>query len=619
MLGRTDSRRRLLVLLAALIVAAGSLLARLSWWQVVQRDGLAAAAAAQTSLRYDVPSRRGAIYDRSGTVLLATTVDRYLLAGAPQGLSQAQRDGDVARLSALLGLAPADSQAMADKMATGRPYVVLARDLDEATAQRVRAGLADGSLAGLSLEDQPVRIYPQNGGGPSTTLAAQVLGFVNAAGTGQYGIEQYYQGVLAGKPEVVVAQRDANNQPVPDTGDVVDPGAPGVDLRLTIDAGLQLSVEQELMAAWVADKAVDVSAVVMDPYTGEVYAEATYPSYDANAYSTVAATNPGRFVDPVVSSVYEPGSVFKMLTAVAALTRGTVTPDTLINDTGTLSLDKGRDRVSDADHRANGWMTFNDIVAFSRNVGAARVAMALARTTQGAASMLYETWQKLGIGSPTGIDLAGEVSGIVHDPALNPWAQIDLANGSFGQGVAVTPIQLATAYAAMINGGTLVQPHVVAQIGQQALSPAARAEGVLPASLSPTLISMMRHVVTTVPFYRNRTLVKGYLVGGKTGTAQIWDPSANHGRGDWKVDLFNYSFVGYIGKTRPDLVVAIRIHEGTPTIARIGELEMPVMSFELFRRIATDAITTLDLDPNRGGPAAPAPTPVPETAANPNG
>jgi cell division protein FtsI/penicillin-binding protein 2 len=135
MLGRTDSRRRLLVLLAALIVAAGSLLARLSWWQVVQHDGLAAAAAAQTSLRYDVPSRRGAIYDRSGTVLLATTVDRYLLAGAPQGLSQAQRDADVARLSALLGLAPADSQAMADGMATGRPYVVLARDLDEATSR----------------------------------------------------------------------------------------------------------------------------------------------------------------------------------------------------------------------------------------------------------------------------------------------------------------------------------------------------------------------------------------------------------------------------------------------------------------------------------------------------
>ena len=116
-------------------------------------------------------------------------------------------------------------------------------------------------------------------------------------------------------------------------------------------------------------------------------------------------------------------------------------------------------------------------------------------------------------------------------------------------------------------------------------------------SLSTQLIGLMNHVVTTVPFYKDRTLVKGYDVGGKTGTAQIWDTKANHGRGAWKVDLFNYSFVGYIAREKgvPDLVVAIRIEEGTPTVHRVGHLEMPVMSFELFRRIATDAITTPDL------------------------
>ena len=115
--------------------------------------------------------------------------------------------------------------------------------------------------------------------------------------------------------------------------------------------------------------------------------------------------------------------------------------------------------------------------------------------------------------------------------------------------------------------------------------------------LSTQLIGLMNHVVTTVPFYKDRTLVQGYDVGGKTGTAQIWDPKANHGHGAWKVDLFNYSFVGYIGRQKgvPDLVVAVRIEEGTPTVVRVGHLEMPVMSFELFRRIATDAITTPDL------------------------
>jgi cell division protein FtsI (penicillin-binding protein 3) len=622
MLGRTDSRSRLLLLLVALVVTAGSLFSRLAWWQVAQHDGLALAAAAQTSLHRELPSRRGAIYDRSGTVLLATTVDRYTVGAATDLMTSAQRTATGAGLATILGLDSAGAADLQAKLDSGRPYVVLAKDLDESVVQKIRAGQAAGSLTDLSLDSVPTRVYPQKGGGPDSTLAAQLLGFVNLEGVGQYGIEQRYQDVLAGRPETIVAQRDANGNPLPDTQQVVEAGAPGVDVRLTIDARLQLALEQELLAAWVADHAVDVSAVVLDPYTGEVYAEASYPSYDANDYRAIAASDPSRFIDPIVSSVYEPGSVLKMLTAVAGLSTNTVTLDTRINDTGILKLDGGRTHVDDADHHARGWMTFQDIVAYSRNVGASKVALQLGKNTRDAASVLYDTWTRLGFGVPTGIDLAGEVGGIIRDPTIRPWSQIDLANASFGQGVAVSAIQLATAFAAMVNGGTLVQPHVAEAIGQQVLSPSARAEGVLPASLSPDLIGLMRHVVTTVPFYRDRTLVPGYLVGGKTGTAQIWDPKANGGHGGWKHNLFNYSFVGYIGKKRPELIVAVRIHEGRPTIARIGQLEMPVMSFELFRRIATDAITTLDLDPQRGSPSpatAPEATPAPPIAGVPNG
>jgi cell division protein FtsI/penicillin-binding protein 2 len=167
----------------------------------------------------------------------------------------------------------------------------------------------------------------------------------------------------------------------------------------------------------------------------------------------------------------------------------------------------------------------------------------------------------------------------------------------------VTPIQLATAYAAMVNGGTLVQPHVVKAIGASELTPPSRGQ-VLDPSLSVTLTNMMRRVVTEVPTYRDRTLIKGYDVGGKTGTAQIWDPTARGGRGDWKHNLFNYTFVGFIGREKgiPDLIVSVKINEGTPTIARVGQLEMPVMSFELFRRIATDAITRPGLLPERRPP-----------------
>ena len=141
---------------------------------------------------------------------------------------------------------------------------------------------------------------------------------------------------------------------MPDTSQVLQPGVTGQDLRLTIDAGLQLSLEQEVMAAGVADRAPSVSAVVMDPYTGEVYAEATYPSYDANDYRAVAAKDPGTFVDPVVSSVYEPGSVFKVFTALAGFENDVVTPNSPIKDTGSLRLDGGRITIYDSDKRAMG-------------------------------------------------------------------------------------------------------------------------------------------------------------------------------------------------------------------------------------------------------------------------
>ena len=609
MLGRTDSRRRMLVLLIAFAVIGASLLTRLAYWQVSQRDRLAAEAFAQTTMRQETPSRRGDIYDRSGVVVLATTVDRERLAAAPSALALSRRREVAAELVDILGLKDAEADLLTERMSSNKKYIVLAHGLDTKTADRVRAAVADRDVEAVFLESEPVRVYPHEGGGPDSTLAAQLLGFVNRDGIGQYGVEQYYQEQLGGRPRVVHAQRDVAARAIPDTIVIEDDGTPGEDLRLTIDAGLQLALEQEVLNAWAADKAKSVSALIMDPYSGEILAEATYPSYDGNDYRAIAASSPSRFIDPIVSAVYEPGSVFKMLTAIAGLENGTVTTKTRIKDTGTLKLDGGRTHVDDADRKAKGWMTFEDAIAYSRNVVAAKVALSLGKNTNESSTILFDTWSKLGFGRPTGIDVAGEVQGLVNDPTINVWRQIDLANGAFGQGVAVTPLQLATAYAAMVNGGTLVQPHVVKAVGTTDLEFSSRGQVIDP-ELSTTLIAMMNHVVTEVPFYRDRTLIKGYDVGGKTGTAQIWDPTARDGKGDWKHNLFNYSFVGYIGRDKgvPDLVVSVKINEGTPTVARVGQLEMPVMSFELFRRIAADAITRPGLLPDRRLP------PVPTTA-----
>jgi cell division protein FtsI/penicillin-binding protein 2 len=607
MLGRTDSRRRLLILLLVFAVGSLALFARTAYWQVLRGDELMTKAAAQTTIRVDVPTRRGDIYDRTGTILLATTVDRDRLVAAADQLARdpAHRTQTADQLVRILKLVdPAEIAAIREKLDSGKPYVVLARGIEPSVADRIRQAMRDERIFNIALEPEPERVYPQAGGGPDSTLAAHLLGFVNRDNVGQYGVEQQYQQTLAGIPRTMVASRDVNGRPMAETSVVEAPGTIGEDIRLTIDASLQLAVEQELLAAWIADDAKSASAVVMDPYTGAVYAEATYPSYDGNDYRAVAADTPSRFIDPVVSKVYEPGSVFKMMTAVTALESGKVTRTTKIKDVGTLRLDHGTTKIDNADHRGMGWITFEDGIAYSRNVVAAKVALGLGSNTADSAEMLYQTWRTLGYGQKTGIDLAGEASAsnYVRDPAVRPWGQIDLANGAFGQGVAVTPIQLASAYAALLNGGMRVQPHVVEGIGDRDV-PIPPGDRLMPPKISKTLIRMMDHVVETVPFYRDRTLVPGYHVGGKTGTAQIWDPKKK----DWKHNLFNYSFVGYISREAgvPDLVVAVRIEEGTPRIARVGHLEMPVMSFELFRRIATDAISTPDLLTDR-----PAPGPV---------
>jgi cell division protein FtsI/penicillin-binding protein 2 len=606
MLGRTDSRRRLLFLLLVFGVGSLALVTRTVYWQVLRGAELTAWASDQTSVRIEIGGRRGDVFDRSGTVLLATSVARDRLVAAADHLTAEQQARTADTLIALLGLDEAGAVALRDKLASGKSYIILARSIKPEMAERIRQAGRAREVVGLSLESEPERVYPQHGGGPESTLAAHLLGFVNRENVGQYGVEQFYQQELAGAPRVLVAQRDASGRAMSDTSVVQEPGIPGEDIRLTIDAGLQFALEQELLAAWIADDAKSVSALVMDPYTGEVYAEATYPSYDANDYRAVAGTAPGRFIDPVVSSVYEPGSVFKMMTATTALEAGTVTRTTRIKDIGTLWLDRHTAKVDNADRKSMGWITFEDGIAYSRNVVAAKVALGLADSTAGSAALLYEDWRKLGYGAKTGIDVAGEVVGLVRDPALHPWAQIDLANAAFGQGVAVTPIQLATAFSALVNGGTMVRPHVVQAIGEREVPPAVLGR-VVNAGIAKKVRKLMDHVVTEVPFYRDRTKVPGYHVGGKTGTAQIWDATANGGRGTWKHNLFNYSFVGYIGREQdvPDLVVAVRIEEGTPKIARVGRLEMPVMSFELFRRIATDAITTSDLLKDRPSTVVP--------------
>jgi cell division protein FtsI/penicillin-binding protein 2 len=593
MLGRTDSGRRLLLLLVVFVLAATALVVRLGYWQIGQRDQLVESARRQIYDRHDVPSRRGQIYDRSGTVVLAASVMRDRLVVSAEHMTAADRDEMVSFLTAELALDPTASETLRSRLESARPYLVLARDLAPEVSQRIEQAARTAGITGISFESDSVRNYPQAGGSPGSTLAAQLLGFVNREGEGQYGVEQYYQDLLAGEPKVVEADRDASGKPLAETERIVEPGVPGEDLRLTIDAGLQLAVEQEVMAARIATGARNVSAVVMDPWTGEIYAEATYPSYDANDYAAVATDDTSRFQDPVVSQVYEPGSVFKMLTVIAGLEQGTTSLSRVYRDSGHLSLDKGRARISDADGRAMGNMALADAIAYSRNVVAAKVALGLAPTRSAASSILHEVWTRFGFGKTTGIDVSGEVAGLVNDPAITAWREIDLANGSFGQGVAVTQVQLAAAYAAMVNGGILVKPHVVAGVGNTTVQIAAQ-PALLKPGLSSVLADLMDHVLAS-PWYGDKSRVPGFWVGGKTGTAQVWDAKGRR----WLANVFNFSCVGFIGRREghPDLIIAVRIGDTHPDYNARGQLVLSINSTELFRRIATDAVTTPGLLP----------------------
>lgn len=598
MLGRTDRRWRSVAILGAMCVFAFAAVARLAFWQVAEAPRLVARAEKQLQHVSTEPSIRGRIVDRNG-VVLATTGYRDTLAAWPNRMYD-DRGRTIDRLAVILDMDAAEVDALDAKLDPLEAYEVIRREITLAQGALVRAGIADGSLRGIGLEPHTVRIYPNPGGQPGTTLASQLLGFVRTGdGAGFYGIEGQYDAILAGTPTLVATARDRLLRPLESSTQVIEPGIAGQDVTISIDASLQLQLEKELYAAWVADKAKRVSGLVMDPKTGELLAWATVPGYDANDAGRVATTQPELLLDPIISQFYEPGSVMKMLTAASALESKVVTPSTRILDSSSLRFDGAV--VRNSDKLGKGKITFRDVIAFSRNVGVSRVAARLGRSTDSASLALYKTWRKLGLGQPTGVDLAGEVAGITADPRKLPWAPIDLANRSFGQAVAATPIQLATAFTPMINGGLRVQPHFLVAVGDQDRD-VAPPERVLSKKVAKQLRSIMQHVTGGVSWYAEGSLIPGYTVGGKTGTAQIW----RNGKKEFDRNTYNFSFVGFVGGDKPQAVVALRIDEADPKVLGAGDLFLQVKSFELFRRIALGVIQTQEIrkssDPAAGRP-----------------
>lgn len=597
MLARTDSRARALFLLIIATMLAGLVGGRLVWWQVAQRDNLAAMALAQLAQNQAIPAARGEIRDSHG-VLLAITIEVQSVYATPPTVTDPEREAIM--LATVLGM---DTAAVRAKLTSSSPWVWLQRRVDPQVAQWVAAL----DLPGVGMLPETKRVYPITGVAPGSTLGAQVLGFVNVDGRGQYGVEGAQDALLAGLPGSVNAQEDVAGRRIGDSVLRLKPPVDGANLTLTLDAGLQQILESAMWGTYQRNLAQGVTGVVMDVHTGAILAMASFPTFDGNTY---AGADPALFTDPAVSHQYEPGSVMKAFTIAAALDAGAINLQTTVVDDDNLLV--GGVRIQNADRftvpNGHGVITASDVLKLSDNVGAARIGLLLGR------QRLYEAFKRFGFGAPTGVDMTGEASGVVWNPdGPNATGDLTAAQNAFGQGLSVTALQLVAGYAAIANGGTLVTPHVIA--GWTGPDGTYHATDVQPGERimrQETANTMVRLLTEAVDNGRAQpAAIPGYSIAGKTGTAEIAGPKTEEvqvgtdigGKPIYEMRThlvyqhgwIDSSFISIMPADQPQLVTMILIHRP----ATWGLYQMAQSPVNVFRTLAPQIFDYLAIPPDR--------------------
>lgn len=448
----------------------------------------------------------------------------------------------------------------------GKGFIWLARKMDENASARVADLRDELGTRTIDFFTETKRFYP-NG-----ETASHILGYANIDNRGLEGIELKFDEYMKGEDIEVTFSRDAlGNSMSAGTEDAV----PGNNILLTIDESLQYIVEREISNAMEEWKAKAAVAIMMDPMTGEILAMANRPSYDPNSPAGV----PGdKRRNRAITDLYEPGSTFKSFLAAAAIEEKIVRLDERF-DVSQGSIVVGGKTVHDA-HR-HGVITFEEIIQKSSNVGAVKTGLRLG------AARYYEYMKKFGFGDKTGIDLPGEMRGILRKP--QNWSGTSLASMSFGQEIGVTPLQLLNGYAAIANGGLLMKPYVVSEI----ISPA----GEVIKNFSP---HVERRVISTETAIKTRNIlkkvveeggtarkayIKGNLVAGKTGTAQMVDPAT----GRYSSNKFVSSFVGFVPADNPAFALVVVVYEP------VGGSYGGTVAAPVFKRISEHALTYLDV------------------------
>lgn len=513
-----SQQRRLWIIVIGLVFTTVIIVGRLVAFQVLQ--GETWASRARNEQMIIARPERGTIYDRNGAVLAANGVD-YQVSVAPNLVSEPEE-----LATSLAPILQKPRFEILGVLESGRPFVMLEGRVSAEVADTLRSLPYDG----IQIDPLPRRFYPQE------DLLCHTLGYVDFDGDGGGGLEGYYQRELAGE----AASATINISPLTTQESVI--AREGADLILTIDRSVQYTVERHLQRALREHGAQSGTIIVMDPNTGAILALANEPCYSPFEFFEAEES---LLVNPAVTLQYEPGSVIKVITMAAALDSGTVTPQTTYYDSGVLEV--GGHRTVNWDRSAPGTTDMTTLLARSLNVGAATLATWMGPETY------YNYMQRFGFGRPTGVDLMSEASGLMPLPGDELWTESFLATNAYGQGLAVTPLQMAISVSALANGGYLMQPYIVEEIhssnGTYVHEPTVLSRAISPETAHQLTAMAVTAVSREVPEAR----VEGYTIAGKTGTAQIAENGVYH-----PTDVIG-SFIGWLPADAPEIVVFIKL------------------------------------------------------------
>jgi len=568
---RGDPARRLGITLLAIIFVLSLFAGRLVQLQGMESASYRSLASQERDRTIPLPALRGSIAGASGQVL-AMTVATYQVTADPPQIPAARRPQIAAELAGPLGLTQA---AVLDKLQhpTSPDYVVLAKGVPAQASSQIAAL----DVTGIYQTGSYARSYPEG------NVAGNIIGFTgnrNGVLTGAAGLEEEYNSLLAGRSGSEQVQIGTDGQQIPLAGSSDQPVVNGSSLRLTIVPALQYAAQQACAAQVRKTRADNCTVVIIQPHTGAVLALAQWPTYDPAMVQDVSQTT-----DLPVQAEFQPGSTAKVITAAAAFERGGQTPMSAYNIP--YQIERGGQSIQDAEWAPGERYTIAGIIAHSSNVGMSQVAGHISKQTQ------YDYLRAFGLGQPTGLGLPGEIPGDL--PPVSQWAADTRYTLSFGQGVAVTALQMAEVYATIANGGVRVQPTLVEGTTSAAgrYTPAAPSPShrVIQAKTARELLQILQQVPgVDAAGDQPWGVIPGYAIAAKTGTSQ-------ESNGKCALCVYGSSWIGIAPGDAPQLVVSVNLQN-----PRVGGHFGAVVAGPVFYQVMKDALATLQIPPDGATP-----------------